>query len=1599
MTFSSTLKRLAVAIPLWLIHQTALSESVVVPNRTLPAAVQAAVFSLPDRPVPADFAKIRDFIEPLAPVGGQPSESENQALGAAIRSILSSADRSNVHPLEQFLIDHPTSPWKPAIQTNLAIAHYASGWYSKALTESEEAWNAAKDFTDNDARRIADRALGEFLKLNARLGRQDVLERTFAEIKDRVISPAIGTAVTSSYESMAAMQTHPDFCFRCGPMALRQILQLTSPDGDWRKFIEETRSPRTGFSLPEVLTMSEQLGLNYQIARRSPGAPVIVPSVVHWKLDHYAALVRRDGAYTIAQDATFNSEVVLSDAALDAEASGWFLVPEGPLPEGWQAAQPNEAAAVYGKGNTSGTDKDAASCSLTPHAGPSCSSCPGMPQYSINLMQVGLTVTDTPVGYAPPVGPAIEFTVRFHEEMAPLGLYSDGLPFGSTQIVHNWYSYLDVSALSTQVDARLLSRDGDWRTFRSFNTETNQYAPEYNSSAILKMISANPRIYELQHSDGSVDTYGAPPVSSIGANNMVISLTKVRDAHGNEVLLHYDGAGRLTALTDPFGLITTITYGPNVNSQPDYRVASVTDPFARTATFQYLQTVGNGETPLSRITDTIGLVSDLVWNASKSHPSNSTGGGPGQISLPDIPLISAITTPYGTTTFTRTISGLNRRLVATDPQGDSEVVEYKDSAAGIPTTATDPWGANVSWMHYRNTFHWTKKMWADFPGDYTKAINYHWQHGNPSTLTGNTLESMKMPFENRVWFTHAGQTSYAFPGTRGQPSSTARLLDNGTVQRTQTDYSTNGNVIREVDPVGRETTYIYAANGIDLLETRRITGNGTYARLSAATYNAEHSPLTTTDMAGQITSYTWNARGQLTSITDPLGYVTSLSYNADGYLTSVDGPLPGVHDTISLTYDVYGRPITWTDVDGYTLSYQYDLMDRLTRVTYPDTTYEEYTYNRLDRATFRDRQARVTTWSYNALRQLVAQTDPLNRTLHYEWCRCGSLSVLYDAMGRPTKWKRDIQGRVIAKIYADGSQYTYDYETAVSRLTRRTDAKGQFTDYQWTIDDQIAQISYPNAEIATPTCTYTYDPVFNRMTSAIAGPEPYFYTYHPITNSPSPGAGRLAKRDGRYPDETLTYSYDARGMLAQRTISGLAETWTYDAAGRVTTNGTPAGPFIHTYDGATSRLATRTYPNGIFSTYTYLGHSGSHRLQQIRHTKAAEVLAQFDYTYLTAGNIQTWTQQLSPGSLSSVQSFEYDAADQLTKARNQDSEGDDTTTQLTYDPAGNRTTLRVATTIASYSYNALNVLMSTSNSDDAATSYLWDAENRLSRIDRGSHSQQLQYDAHGLVKAIQSNDGQGASNSRIEYDNSRIQRITDQGAGNSRFFPGSQSIEICGDGTCGYFVKDHLGTSRLRDNADYSTFSATLFGQPSSPNSELRLGFTGHLELPNTEIILAPYRAYLPRFGRWLSRDPIEEAGGLNQFTYADNNPVRLVDPLGLTSKDCNCESDQHSISNCYTVESYLGLGLTASICWGPCGKSVYIGGGYGVALGVSLSPTVGLGSSEGLTVRGAGNLSGPGGFSAVGTMSNGGNSISAGPSIGPSLGASLSVGWTFKWR
>ena len=55
--------------------------------------------------------------------------------------------------------------------------------------------------------------------------------------------------------------------------------------------------------------------------------------------------------------------------------------------------------------------------------------------------------------------------------------------------------------------------------------------------------------------------------------------------------------------------------------------------------------------------------------------------------------------------------------------------------------------------------------------------------------------------------------------------------------------------------------------------------------------------------------------------------------------------------------------------------------------------------------------------------------------------------------------------------------------------------------------------------------------------------------------------------------------------------------------------------------------------------------------------------------------------------------------------------------------------------------------------------------------------------------------------------------------------------------------------------------------------------------MTNSPLLLTHHRFYYASLGRWLSRDPIAEQGGINLYGYVGGNAVNRVDPLGLSGE------------------------------------------------------------------------------------------------------------------
>jgi len=116
------------------------------------------------------------------------------------------------------------------------------------------------------------------------------------------------------------------------------------------------------------------------------------------------------------------------------------------------------------------------------------------------------------------------------------------------------------------------------------------------------------------------------------------------------------------------------------------------------------------------------------------------------------------------------------------------------------------------------------------------------------------------------------------------------------------------------------------------------------------------------------------------------------------------------------------------------------------------------------------------------------------------------------------------------------------------------------------------------------------------------------------------------------------------------------------------------------------------------------------------------------------------------------------------------------------------------------------------------------------------------------------------------------------------------------------------------------------FSARASSDFDWDFGFQGQFRDAETGWYDYGYRFYVPRLGRWIKRDPIEEGGGVNLYGFVRNDPVNGWDylgesPLGPPSNDtkprtiltctadvaweCVCDHSDESYSAGETLSAY----------------------------------------------------------------------------------------------
>ncbi len=525
-------------------------------------------------------------------------------------------------------------------------------------------------------------------------------------------------------------------------------------------------------------------------------------------------------------------------------------------------------------------------------------------------------------------------------------------------------------------------------------------------------------------------------------------------------------------------------------------------------------------------------------------------------------------------------------------------------------------------------------------------------------------------------------------------------------------------------------------------------------------------------------------------------------------------------------------------------------------------------------------------------------------------------TFVYDSLGRLTRQSTPEGGTV---------NYTY---TDFSTVATRTDARGVVTNYSYEGLNRLQQVSYTvtgTTVPATPTVIFGYDAggaaanAMGRTTSMTDGVGGETYQYDALGRMTS-----LAKtiNGASYP---LGYQYNLAGELTSITYpSGRQVQQTYDAIGRLSQIQSGGTNYLSaiTYNAAFQPTAA-TYGNGVQGSF---GYNARLQLASLAYSNAGGTFFSLAYNYGTSNNsqIQSVTDTVDP---TKTTTFTYDALARLKTAAN-----GQWSLSWDYDRYGNRkgqnasqvtidaNTNRIVD--PGYSHDA-----SGNMTNDTQNALTYDAESRVVTAVKGTTTTNHVYDGNSLRVKKQVVGGTttvyifAGAKVIAEYENGALPASPTR----EYLYSGSQLLTTIEGSATKYHHRDHLSVRVTTDS------TGTVIGQQGhlpfgdfwyeTGTGTTKWKFTSYERDAESNNDYATFRSYVNRLGRFSSPDPLggslADPQSLNRYAYVRNDPVNLIDPLGL-------------VIECTPIFSTGSEGTVSFQFW-YCIEYKGLGGGVGV--------------------------------------------------------------------
>ncbi len=510
-------------------------------------------------------------------------------------------------------------------------------------------------------------------------------------------------------------------------------------------------------------------------------------------------------------------------------------------------------------------------------------------------------------------------------------------------------------------------------------------------------------------------------------------------------------------------------------------------------------------------------------------------------------------------------------------------------------TANNAVGSSASYTTTEYTYNWQNqptKVSAFDGSDVADCVQYYYDSvGNVLRMYTGDVDALKITGLDKVsGSSNYAVTKYAYDSMNRCTSQTDALG-----QKVTNTYDINGNLLKTVDRNGYTLTYNY--DGLNQLTQKSSS------KSSDDTY-----------------TYTYNMKGNRTSMTGG-GVTTTSTYDSLGRLIKeslTDGSVK------EYNYDINGNrksfKLTKNGTVQYTLTYDYDKMNQLTKVYENGAVKAEYTYNPDGTLKKSSYGSQTADYSYN-LASLLTEVNNANGST-----QISKYSYTYYVDGNQKSKTESVAG-----VSKGTTNYTYD---GVNRLVKEQTPDNTYS-YQYDIYGNRSQLNVTGDE--NYTTSYTYDKN-NRLTNQTKtlkeASETTDFWYDPNGNQISSmtittGGGWNPPSMGVEPagGDTNSYSeYDSWNQLTRTMQNGKTTSYTYNGDGLRMSKTVDGVTTSHIWDGTN---IAGDVTNGTVTKYI-------RGLQLISSKKGS---TENFYTYNGHGDVV----QLTSGTGAIMKQYSYDA--------------------------------------------------------------------------------------------------------------------------------------------------------------------------------------------------------------------------------------------------------------------------------------------------------------------------------------------------------------------